>query len=202
MNIGIDIDGVILNFEEQFNTYAEIYDCEILRKNSIINKKERPYEKRYSWGEKEKIEFLNKYMIKSAEDSSFVAGAKEVIKKLKEDGHKLIVISARGATISGVTTEMAEQMKELAEEKFNEAELYFDKCCWGNLDKVKTVNEEKIDIFIDDSASVCKKISGLGVKTLYFRYKDMEIINESDFLTEISNWGEIYRYICNEEKCK
>ena len=35
MRIGIDLDGVIFNSELMFATGAEIFDCKILKRNSI-----------------------------------------------------------------------------------------------------------------------------------------------------------------------
>ena len=37
MKIGIDLDGVVLNTEVLWSTYAELYDCIELNKNSVIN---------------------------------------------------------------------------------------------------------------------------------------------------------------------
>ena len=39
MKIGIDIDGVILDYETKLRVYAEIYDVLELKGRGIINKK-------------------------------------------------------------------------------------------------------------------------------------------------------------------
>mgnify|MGYP001864253217 FL=1 len=48
---------------------------------------------------------------------------------------------------------------------------------------------------IDDSYDVCKKLSENQIKMIYFRDKDMKEIKENEYVKEVSNWGEIYRYI-------
>ena len=48
---------------------------------------------------------------------------------------------------------------------------------------------------IDDSYDVCKKSSSNGIKTIYFRDKEMKVLEQNENLKEVSNWGEIYRYI-------
>ena len=40
MKIGIDIDGIILDFERTMRTLAELYDLLILNKKGIVNKNE------------------------------------------------------------------------------------------------------------------------------------------------------------------
>ena len=47
MKVGIDIDGIILDFERTMRTYAELYDLLILRKNGVVNPNEFDYLKRY-----------------------------------------------------------------------------------------------------------------------------------------------------------
>ena len=48
---------------------------------------------------------------------------------------------------------------------------------------------------IDDSYDVCKKLSENRIKTIYFRDKEMKKLEQNEYLKEVSNWGEIYRYI-------
>ena len=47
---------------------------------------------------------------------------------------------------------------------------------------------------IDDSYEICKKMSDKKIKTLYFRDKNMKKL-KSDYVIDVSNWGEIYRII-------
>ena len=60
---------------------------------------------------------------------------------------------------------------------------------------MEAAKNEKIDVMIDDSYDVCKKLSSNGIKTIYFRDKDMKVLEQNENLKEVSNWGEIYRYI-------
>jgi len=48
---------------------------------------------------------------------------------------------------------------------------------------------------IDDSYDVCKKLSLNEIKTIYFRDKEMKVLEQNKNLKEVSNWGEICRYI-------
>ena len=86
-------------------------------------------------------------------------------------------------------------MKDVAMKKLQEEGISFDKYYWKQDDKLETAKNENIDIMIDDSYDVCKKLSENQIKMIYFRDKDMKEIKENEYVKEVSNWGEIYRYI-------
>lgn len=187
MKIGIDIDGVILDYERILNTYGDLYDFIELKKDGIVNRNEHYLRNRYNWTEEERMEFVNKYFLELSKITPLMPGAKTIISMLKKEGNELIIISARGG--------MIEEMKDVALEKFEEENLSFDKYYWKQDNKLEVAKRENIDIMIDDSYDVCKKLSANGIRTIYFRDKDMKLLEQNEYLKEVSNWGEIYRYI-------
>ena len=187
MKIGIDVDGVILDFERVLKVYGDLYDFIELKKGGIINRHENYLRNRYDWTEEERMNFVNKYFLKLSKQTNLIPGAKEVINMLKKEGNEFIVISARGGTV--------EKMKDVAIEKFEEEEISFDKYYWKQEDKLEVAQKENIDIMIDDSYDVCKKLSENKIKTIYFRDKEMKKLEQNEYLKEVSNWGEIYRII-------
>lgn len=187
MKIGIDIDGVILDYERVLKTYGDLYDFIELKKDGIINRNEHYLRNRYDWTDDERMNFVNKYFLKLSKQTPLIPGAKDVIDMLQKEGNELIIISARGG--------MIEEMKDVAIEKFEEEGIAFNKYYWKQDDKLEVAKKEKIDVMIDDSYEVCKKLSSKGIKTIYFRDKDMKVLEQNENLKEVSNWGEIYRYI-------
>lgn len=187
MKIGIDIDGVILDSEREFRIQSELYDVIKLNRNSIIDNKELKVQARYEWSEQELYDFVNQEFVKVSEKCNFMPGALEVINMLKQEGHELIIITARGQII--------EEMKPVAEERFREKNLVFDKYYWAIEDKLEICKQENIDIMIDDYYKTCKQTSDNKIKTLYFREYPNYELEESEYLKEVHNWGEIYRYI-------
>lgn len=187
MKIGIDIDGVILDYERVLKTYGDLYDFIELKKDGIINRNEHYLRNRYDWTDEERMKFVNKYFLKLSKQTSLIPGAKDVMDMLQKEGNELIIISARGG--------MIEEMKDVAIEKFNEEGISFNKYHWKQDDKLEVAKKEKIDVMIDDSYDVCKKLSSNGIKTIYFRDKEMKVLEQNENLKEVSNWGEIYRYI-------
>ena len=192
MKIGIDIDGVILDYERVLKTYGDLYDFIELKKDGIINRNEHYLRNRYDWTDEERMNFINKYFLKLSKETPLIPGAKDVIDMLQKEGNELIIISARGG--------MIEEMKDVAIEKFNEEGISFNKYYWKQDDKLEVAKNENIDVMIDDSYDVCKKLSENGIKTIYFRDKEMKKLEQNEYLKEVSNWGEIYRIIKGMEE--
>ena len=164
-----------------------MYDFIELKKNGIVHRNEHFLKNRYDWTEEERMNFVNKYFFKLSKKTPLIPGAKDVIDMLQKEGNELIVISARGG--------MIEEMKDVAIDKFNEEGLSFDKYYWKQDDKLEVSQQENIDVMIDDSYDVCKKLSENRIKTIYFRDKEMKKLEQNEYVKEVSNWGEIYRYI-------
>ena len=95
MRIGIDIDNVISNFnEELLNEY--INHDKNLRNSGVINKKAE-YIRRgmFDWSETEEQEFYKSNIERIAKNLKVKHGAKKYIDKLKEEGHYICIITGR-----------------------------------------------------------------------------------------------------------
>lgn len=188
MKIGIDLDGVIFDSEKDFRIYSELYDMLELKRNSKKNEKEIKFQDRFDWTEEETNKFLEKYHTKITEEANFMPGAKKVLKMIKEEGHELIIISARGY-INKKTIKITQQ-------KFKENDLeIFSKYYWATPQKTEVCIKEKIDIMIDDSYQNCKSISEAKIKTVYLKDAPSYDLKENQYVKVLYNWGEIYRYI-------
>lgn len=195
MKIGLDVDGVILNSENEIRLKAELYDLLELKGKGVVHPNEFLNCDRYDWTKEELDNFRKKYFVEASNDSYPMPGAKQVLEKLRKDEHKLVIITARGITIK--------EMKQAAINKFKEYNLEFDQYFWEEESKLDICKKENIDVMIDDKASICKATSENKIKTLYFRDVNREKLEENEYLKEVNNWGEIYRYIYNlnmEEK--
>ena len=121
MRIGIDIDGVILDYERVLKTYGDLYDFIELKKDGIINRNEHYLRNRYDWTDEERMNFINKYFLKLSEKTPLIPGAKDVIDMLQKEGNELIIISARGGMIEEMKVlEQNENLKEVS----NWGEIY------------------------------------------------------------------------------
>ena len=189
MKIGIDVDGVLLDYEKEMLANAEIFDIEQCRNTGIIESSEFFLQNRYDWTQEEKTRFINENFVRISKESAIMAGAKYVTDRLKEMGHELIIILARG--IEG------DEMIDIVMKKFAEYKFAFDKYYWKVHDKLEICQKEKIDMMIDDNTKICEKLVKHQIKTIYFRGMRGYDLEENEYLKEVSNWGEVYRYIKN-----
>lgn len=192
MKIGIDLDGVVFDSEQTFRTYEEIFDIE-KGNNKLINRSEPTFQQRYSWNKDEQNEF-RKYFMEISQNSPLMAGFKKVYELLKKEDIEFVVITARGLFVE----KMLEDTKKILEEN----NINFDKYYWKQEDKLDICLKEKIDIMIDDNYRIIEKLSNNNIKTLYFRDVGLKRLEENEYIKEVNNWGDIYRYIINKIKEK
>lgn len=191
MIIGIDVDGVLLDYEKGMLANAEIFDIEKCRGNGKIYLDKYFAQDKYDWTDIEKETFIKENLGKISKESNIMPGAKYVLNKLKEMGHKLIIISSRGKE--------EDNMIDIVMQKFNKENINFDKYYWKENNKLNICKEENVDIMIDDSPTICKSMSDNKIKAIYFRGIRGCDLEENEYLKEVSNWGEIYRYILDKK---
>ena len=187
MKIGIDLDGVVIDSETTFRTYEEIFDIDILKGNNLIKTEDPMSQYRYDWTEEQQKEFIEKYFLIVSRESGLMSGFLGVYNLLKKQGHEFIVITARGGFI--------EKMKDDAIRVLDENNIKFDKYYWKIEDKLEICQKEKVDVMIDDDWRIIKKLADNKIKTLYFRDTNLKKLEENEYIKEVNNWGDIYRYL-------
>jgi len=188
MRIGIDLDGVVFDSETTFRTYEEIFDITILKSNNLVNRKEPKYQQRYNWTKEQEKEFVDRYYMRISKESGLMSGFKAVYSLLRDNANiELFVITARGLTLP--------EMKDDAQRVLDENNIKFDKYFWSVKDKVDICKKEKIDLMIDDDWRIIKAMAKNNIKSLYFRDTNLRKLKKSKIITEVNNWGDVYRYI-------
>ncbi|MFQ9297460.1 MAG: hypothetical protein ACLR4X_03420 [Clostridia bacterium] len=191
MKIGIDLDGVVIDSETTFRTYEEIFDIDILNGNNLINREEPKFQARYNWTKEQEKEFIEKYFLKISKESNLMSGFMATYELLKQQGNEFVVITARGGFIK--------EMKDDAIRLLNENNITFDKYYWHIDDKLEICQKENVDIMIDDDWKIIKKLTENKIKTLYFRDTNLMKLEENEYIKEVNNWGDIYRYIRSKD---
>ena len=189
MKIGIDLDGVIFDTEQDLRVYQELYDMFELNQNSKADDKELRFSKRFNWTEETVLKFLEKHHADVVKQSNYMPGAKMILKMLKDEGHELIIITARG----GINPNIIHITKQRLEQD-NMINM-FDKYYFQAKDKAEICKKENVDLMIDDSNINCKNISEQKIKTIYFKDAPAYDMEENEYLKVLYNWGEVYRYI-------
>ena len=193
MRIGIDLDGVVFDSETDFRIFQELYDMNELNGKSVKDEKEVRIKQRFNWTDETFLDFLSKYHETVVRKSNYMPGAPMILKMLKDEGHDLIIVTARG----GVN----EAIIGWTEERLEEDDMkIFEKSYYAIKDKAEICKKENIDIMIDDSNINCKNTSENQIKTIYFKDAPSHEMEENEYLKVLYNWGEIYRYIKEMKK--
>lgn len=188
MKIGIDIDNVISNFNDELLKEYLKHDKE-LRNTGIINKDVFIRYGMFDWTEKEETEFYKNSIERIAIKLKPIHRATETIKKLKEDGNEIISISGRN------NGEYNNPYK-LTEEWLAKYNIVYDKLILTNAynkeEKANVCKENNIDIMIEDSTQTAVNIEKVGTKVLFMNTRYNK--NNENF-EKVSNWKEIYSKI-------
>lgn len=185
--LALDLDGVVFDSENLYRVYTEMYDVDVKKGNNIINNSERTFQKRYNLDKSEFSEFYNKYSKIILEKANIMSGAEIVIKKLLEY-FDIIIVTARSD----------EEMK-YALEKFEKVNLNSVKIYNNEHKKIDKFLEEKVDYIIDDDSAICVNASNNNIHALYFKNSASDKLEENEYIKNVNNWGEIYRYLMMEE---
>ena len=195
MKIGIDIDDTTVMTVEAMVKYGDIYDGEDLGRTGVKGNlgliKNRYYLKAlYGWTEEEKFAFFDKYYAKVLQECYPLPDAPEVIRKLKEEGHEIIFITARLTNVKTCNT------PEITKRNLEDNNIPYDKLIINASDKLRYCKEEGIQIFIEDSFETCKTLEENGIKS-YLMTTRMNADIDAGNVERVSSWDEIYSKIQN-----
>lgn len=191
MKIGIDIDNTLTDTQNDINIaaykYAKYLGKDVSKINKLdedINNNSTYYVNKFHFHYKELKYFLSgiwEDIVSSAEPREHVSN---IIKKLKEEGNKIYIITAR-------VKEFHDDPYMLSKTWLDKNNIVYDKLIVDVRDKALICKQEKIDLFIDDQLYNCQDISRNNIKVI-------RISNDTDKYGNIINclnWLEIYDVI-------
>lgn len=173
MRIGVDLDNTICKTSEMINKLLEEYAKEKnIESNNIIENIEL------------KEEFFKKYTLKIFSEVEIKDNASEVLKRLKEKGNEIYIITARSNYF--ISTEI--DVLEPTMNWLNKHGIVVDKVITDSygIDKAKTCLDNNIDIMIDDDMVNYQSIINLGMKCILFDDK-----NRYNVDNRVSSWLDI-----------
>ena len=191
MKIGVDIDNVLSNFNEELLKEFLEHDKQ-LRNTGVINKDADFITKgMFDWSKEESDDFYYNNIERIAKELKAKEGASEYIQKLRKDGHEIYIISGRD------NGEYSDPYK-LTKDWLNKYQIEYDKLiltnAYNSTEKAKICIENDIEIMIDDSTSVYKAVSERGINALLM---DTLYNRKVDKFRRVYDWEEIYGLISN-----
>ena len=117
--------------------------------------------------------------------------AVETINRLRKEGHKIIIITARDS-------EFHDDPYFLSKNWLNKNNIKYDKLIVNAREKGTVCKNENIDLFIDDQLNNCLDVLKEGIKVI--RISNENCTNKD--IVDLNNWTKIYEYIgeLNETK--
>lgn len=184
MNIGIDLDDVV------YDTSAEV-EKEIEKAN---NPRLLDYKVQLMRGAMNELppdvaQFLKDTIISYTSNAKPIKDAVNTLKKLKDDGHIVTIITARTDSIAdGVITTTVESLKKYGIDK---GKLY-DKILFEGANKGDICEKENIELFVDDSPINCMQVRERGINVFAFKSRiTADAIDQTD-LPSVTSWNELY----------
>ena len=188
MIIGIDIDDTITDTYEVMINYAQKYTIDVLKREPILkdgNCNTHFYTQYLlDWKDGEDLGFLKGYYEKILNEVKPKTLAVEYLKKLHDEGNKIVLITARW-----VTDEF--DVVEATQNWIKRNNIPCDKLIVNAENKLIAAKQENIDIFIDDSFKNCKMVSEGGIKTYLMDTRTNKgLIDEN--IERVCSWPHLY----------
>lgn len=190
MRIGIDIDGVLMDIERFIVDYGTKFCME---NNLPINIKMGEYDecKMLNIEQEQAIKFWNEYLVYYATEYSPREFAPEIIKKLKEEGHEIYIVTGRNDY--GLPEEYVGKMREITEKWLKDNNIYYDKMIFTEGSKLPYCVGNYIEMMIEDWDKVAKEVS-TKIPVLCFNCKYNESL-QGENITRVYSWNDIYQKI-------
>lgn len=190
MRIGIDIDGVLTDYERFIADYGAKY-CIEHKIPFAIEPEHYEESKVFGWTEEQTTKFWNEYLVYYASDYPAREFASEVIQKLKEEGHEIYIVTSRNEY--GLPDEYVGKMKTLVEEWLKKNKIAYDRIIYTEGSKLKYCVGNYIELMIEDCAKQIEEI-GTQIPVLCFDSKYNQNAKGKN-VTRIYSWYDVYQKI-------
>ena len=196
MRIGIDIDGVLTDIEQwQLDVGGKFFS----KFNKGVVKKDG-YEITEIFNASDELDdqFWSEYLYEYVTKEPSRKYASEVIKKLKEEGNEIYIVTARYLTDRN--TEDGEKMRKIVVDWLSEQKIDYDEIIFSPDDKKKDCKKYNIDVMIEDKVDNINKISNIIPVICYHAGYNKECKGKNIY--RVYNWYDIYNLINGGKICK
>lgn len=189
MNIGIDIDGVLVNDDDYILDNA----TKFMYENNIYNVKDLDlYEyNKFNWDQDTLDKYRKEYYRNYLSNEIPRKYASEVINKLKKN-HKIYIITSRYETFND--SRAGEEVRNRTIKWLKENDIYYDRICFSN-DKTKQIKMYNIDVMIEDNPEKVMEYKNLTKVLLYDCRYNKSVKDKNIF--RVYSWYDILEKISN-----
>ena len=149
MRIGIDIDDTMTFIKDDLLESAINYDKSLGNSGKFLN--DNYYVgKRFEWNKEEYSYFMGEVRKQVVNNAKLRPGLIEILTKLREMGHEIIIITAR-------SNRYYKDPYNMTINWLKKEQIPYDKLILPSVNKKKECFKEHIDIFLDDDVNNCFK---------------------------------------------
>jgi len=188
MIIGIDIDDTISDTTEVMFNCCQKYITEELKREPVVEE-EAKYthhfiEVIHGLSREQKEDFFKKYYEYIVDNVIPKTCSVEYLKKLKEEGNKIVLITAR--------FEIKEfDVIEATKRWLQKYEIPYDETVFNAESKIEAAKNANIDVFIDDSYKNCEDMSKNGIKAFLMDSRGNRGLETKGF-ERVYSWPHLY----------
>lgn len=191
MRIGIDIDNTITDTLPILKKYCKKYNDTVIKRNLQMHEDGVASYNLYDWTPEENMDFCIKYLEEIVLQAKVKENAKEIIQKLKNEGHLIYIISSRAVP-------MFKTPYETTEKFLKDHGIVYDKLLVGSLDKKPSCIENKLDVLIEDESKYINEIAEFIPVIVPNEIYNKDCIGKN--ILRANNWIAIYNHIKLLEK--
>lgn len=186
MKIGIDIDNTITDTLPIIKKYCKMYNDTVVKRNLTMHEDGVASYNLFDWTPEENQDFCMNYLEKAVLSAKVKENAAKVIKKLKNDGHKIYIISARIEPVFKTPYKSTEKY-------LKENNIVYDKLIVGSLDKKPYCIEHNIDILLEDEPRYINDISPIIPVIVFDEIFNKQCVGNNIY--KVTNWNQVYDLI-------
>ena len=189
MRIGLDIDDTISNTHFILMKYALKYNSE--HGNRPLRKyNTNDFSEVFGWSPEEVNNFFRTYYLDALKEIEPKFNVKEVLSKLREEGHQIVFITVRNDRECAGENEA----RRITLEWLEKYGIPFDELHVDIHDKKAFCQEHDIDVFMDDSVRTVSQVKTLGIETC-IAMNSFNLDFKDDEITNIYSMQEFYNRI-------
>lgn len=202
MKIGIDVDGVLVDMEGYQRKYGQIYFKKMFNKE-IVNPDAYDIEQMFDCTHEQREKFWIKYIWAYCLKQPVIKDAPQIIEKLHNDNHTLVIITGRAHTTEKNIT--GKLFRQMLRHWLRKNKIQYDKIIYcsekeSSTDKLKICRHEKIDVMIDDKPENLLALKD-RLKVICYPAVWNENLHDENII-KVSGWKDVYKKIGEIEEQK
>lgn len=188
MRIGIDIDGVLTDIEQwQIDVGGKFFSK---YNKSVVNVDGYELAQIFNVSDELDSLFWREYLFDYVKEPARKF-ASEVIKRLKEEGNEIYIITARYLT--NKDTLEGKEMRNIVINWLKEQDIYYDKIIFSEEEKLENCKKNNIDVIIEDKKENINDLAKVIPVLCFNAGYNKDCIGRNIY--RVYNWYDIYNLI-------